>query len=95
MVGPPTVENFKMMLKTNIIKNCPVTIEDVNIAERIYGKDIATLKGKNTRRTPNIIVNDEIEIPKELLEHNRELELCMDTMIVNGIPMITTIDKTI
>ena len=84
-----------MMLKTNIIKNCPVTIEDVNIAERIYGKDIATLKGKTMQRMPNVIVNDEIEILKELLEHNRELELCMDTMFVNGIPMVTTIDKTV
>ena len=29
-----------------MIKNCPVTTEDVNIAEDIWGKDISYLKGK-------------------------------------------------
>ena len=33
-----------------IIKNCPVTIEDVNIAEKIFGADIGTMKGKTTRK---------------------------------------------
>ena len=49
-IGCPTVENFKHILCTNIIKNCPVTIEDVNIAEKIYGPDIGMLKGKTTRQ---------------------------------------------
>jgi hypothetical protein len=29
--------------------NCPITIEDINIAEEIYGKDVPSLKGKITR----------------------------------------------
>jgi hypothetical protein len=33
----------------NVIKNCPVTTEDVNIAKKIFGKDISSLKGKSTR----------------------------------------------
>ena len=49
IVGCPTVENFKHILRQNIIKNCPVTAEDVNIAEKIFGGDIGTLKGKSTR----------------------------------------------
>ena len=37
IVGSPTVEAFKAMLKGNVIKNCPVTAADVDIAENIYG----------------------------------------------------------
>ena len=40
-VGAPTVDKFKLILQSNMIKNCPVTIEDVDIAEDIWGKDIA------------------------------------------------------
>ena len=65
-VGAPTVENFKYILKGNKIKNCPVTIEDVKIAEEIWGKDISYLKRKTTRSKPPLVKADLIEIPKEL-----------------------------
>ena len=46
----PTVRNLKHLVNGNFIKNCPVTVEDINIAEKIYGPDIGTLKGKSVRR---------------------------------------------
>jgi hypothetical protein len=52
ILGCPTVENFKAILRQNIIKNCPVTIEDVVTAENIFGPDIGSLKGKSTRSKP-------------------------------------------
>jgi hypothetical protein len=42
IIGCPTVEHFKAILRQNIIKNCPVTVEDVTVAERIFGPDIGT-----------------------------------------------------
>ena len=39
--------------------------------------------------------DDEIDIPKELIEKNQDLTLCLDIMFVNGIPMLTSIDRTI
>jgi hypothetical protein len=39
-VGSPTIETFKTLLKMNAIRNCPVTTEDVNIAEKIFGSDV-------------------------------------------------------
>ena len=95
VVGTPTVENFKALLKMNAIKNCPVTTEDVTMAERIFGPDISNLKGKSTRRKVETVREDNIEIPKELIEQHREIELCMDTMYVNEVGMLTTIDRTI
>jgi hypothetical protein len=49
-LGCPTVEIFKHILRQNVIKNCPVTIADASTAERIFGPDIGTLKGKRTRK---------------------------------------------
>ena len=70
IVGSPTVEPFKAMLKGNVIKNCPVTTADVDIAEKIYGPAISTLNGKTTRKTPKAMVADEVMIPQELLIKN-------------------------
>jgi hypothetical protein len=47
----------------NMIKNNPVTTADVELAEKIFGPDIATLKGKTTRRKPVPVVEDYIDIP--------------------------------
>ena len=95
IVGTPTVENFKALLKMNVIKNCPVTSEDVTMAEKIFGPDISNLKGKSTRRKVEAVREDNIEIPKELIEQHREIELCMDTMYVNEVGMLTTIDQMV
>ena len=51
-VGPATVENFKHMIRSNMVKNCPVTVEDVTIAEKIFGPAMSSLKGKSTRQKP-------------------------------------------
>ena len=75
--------------------NCPVTAEDVDNAEKIYGPDIGTRKGKTTRKKPTPVKRDEIEAPKELIEKNQDITLCMDIMFINGMPMLTTIDRAI
>jgi hypothetical protein len=95
ILGCPTVENFKAILRQNIIKNCPVTIEDVAIAEKIFGPDIGSLKGKSTRSKPTPVKTDLIEIPPELKQQHRDLTFCMDVMFINGMPMLTGIDRSI
>ena len=70
-------------------------MQDVEIAERIFGPDIAALKGKSVRQNPNQVLDDWIEIPEELREIYYDLVLCVDLMFVNGIPFLTAIDRTI
>ena len=94
-IGTPTVANFKAALRGNMIQNCPVTSKDVQVAEEIFGPSVSRLKGKSTRRAPKPVRSDWIEIPKELMLKHRELELCMDTMFVNDVQMLTAIDRTI
>ena len=94
-VGTPTVKNFKSLLKANMIKNCPVTIEDVNIAEKIFRPLMSSLKGKSMRRTLKPVRADVIEIPPELIEQHHLIKLCMDTMFINQEGMLTSIDHTV
>ena len=69
------MRNLKMMIRQKIIHNYPVTFEYIEISEKIFGTDVYTLKGRTIRRRPIVVVDDFIEIPRELIEKNQELML--------------------
>lgn len=95
VVGAPTMDSLKKLLRQNLIKNCPVTVDDVNLAEKIFGPDVSTLKGRSTRPRPTTVIEDAIEIPRELVVKNLVLESSIDIMFVNRLPFLTAIDKSI
>ena len=45
-IRAPGVGNFKYIIKGNMIKDCLVRTEDINNMIKIWGKDIAYIKGK-------------------------------------------------
>ena len=49
-LGAPTVENYKAFIRMGGIQNCSVRVEDIKIAENIFGLDMATLKGKKYKK---------------------------------------------
>ncbi|KAG7342126.1 hypothetical protein IV203_007218 [Nitzschia inconspicua] len=78
-LGFPSVADLKKIVKMNSIKDCPVTVDDVNLAERIYGPDVATIKGKATRSRPTPVVNDQ-----RMLEYRSVLAKVVLTYINAG-----------
>lgn len=94
-LGTPSVNDFKAMLRMNTIIGNPVTTEDIVMAEQIFGTDIGRIKGKTTRRKPAPVVNDYIEIPKELIATQRQVTLCIDGMKVNGLSFLTTVSRNL
>ena len=94
-LGCPSIADFKKAIKMNAIKDCPVTVEDIDIAESIYGPDVATLRGKTTRSRPTPVVSDIISIPTELIAAQHNVELCIDTLFVNGLAFLSTVSMNI
>ena len=72
-----------------------MTIEDVKLAEKIFGLDIGALKGKTTRRNPTPVVEDLIAFPKELIQAQQRVTLALDGLTVNTLKFLTTISKNI
>ena len=70
----PTVKNLKVLIRMNAIKDCPVTVEDVNIAEKIFGPDIGTLKGKSVQRPPKPVKEDLVDVPPKINGSAQELD---------------------
>ena len=94
-IGCPSVADLKKVLKMNSISNCPVTEEDVQLAEKVFGPDVSSLKGKSVRRQPKPVMSDVISVPKELVEKHEHVELSLDVIHVNQIPFLVSISKNI
>ena len=77
-----------MILKMNFIHNCPVTVDDINAAEDIFGKDIRALKGKTTRKSPFAVTIDTIKMPKEIKKLHNNVFLGIDIMYINGLAIL-------
>ena len=70
-LGYLSIQDFKDLIKSDMIKNCPVSIKNIEIAELIFGPDIYSLKGKSTRplrgRTEmTFCITDYIKFPQEV-----------------------------
>ena len=66
----------------NMIKNCPVTIEYIDIFGEIFGPDIYTLRYKTVRTKPKVVVNDYIGIKQESRDIYKLIELCANIMYI-------------
>ena len=94
-LGFPTTADLKTAIATNAIANLKVTTRDVDLAEKIFGPDLGTLKGKTTRRKPLPMVSDQIAIPPQLYENRESIGLCIDLMFVNSMPFFTSISRAL
>ena len=93
--GCPSTKDFKSMIRNNMLLNCPITLRDVENEEFIFGKDIAMLKGKTVRKNPERVKTDILEVPPEILQHNKVVTIAADIMFVNMIPFLVTISENI
>ena len=75
------------MLKTNQVQDCPVTTQDAINAEKIFGPDVGPLKGKSRRPKQAAHLNEWIEVPKAIYEKHTDLDLHIDIIYVNSLPI--------
>jgi len=94
-VGYPSTHDLKNIITNNLITDCPVTIQDVDQAKKIYGPSVAILKGKTTRHTPLVVTSDYVAIPPHILSANKHVTLSGNLFFVNKIPFFATISDHI
>ena len=58
-----------------------MTVEYVDVALNIWGKNIAALKGKTTQSKPNTVARDSVEIPMNLLKLHNGVFLTLDIFL--------------
>jgi hypothetical protein len=68
---------------------------DLDLAEKIFEKDVAVLKGKLVRSKPKQVIHDTIEVPRALKEAQSQVKLCIDTFFVNKMAFFHSISQEI
>jgi hypothetical protein len=91
----PSMKDFKWVIRSNQIKDCPVMIQVIDVAMKVWGKNIATLKGKTTRSKTHPETRDYVKVPKELLKLQKEVFLTTDIFFVNKIPVFLSLSRNI
>jgi hypothetical protein len=82
----PSMKDCKWVIRSNQIKDCPMTIQDIDVATKMWGKNIAALKGKTTQSKTHPVTRDNVKVPKELVKLHKEVFLTTDIFFVNKIP---------
>ena len=64
----PRAKEYKWMIHSNHMQNCPVKVQDVEVAQKVWGNNIASLKGNTTLKKPNVVARDLVNIPAVLVK---------------------------
>jgi hypothetical protein len=72
-----------------------VTVQDINVALKIWGKNIAALKGKTTRRKTIPVARDYVKVNLELMKLHKEVFLTTDIFFVNKNTFFLTLSRKI
>ena len=86
-LGCPSLKNLKGVIRMNMIRDNPVTTKDIDLAEHIFGPDIGIIKGKMTRRKPQPVNDQHIEIPQELISLHEDFTLAIDGVTINTLKL--------
>jgi hypothetical protein len=75
-----TMKDFKWIIRSHHIKDSPVTVQDVEVAISIWGKNISALTGKTTRKKSSLVARDYVKVSTELLKLHKEVFLTADIL---------------
>ena len=67
-IGNPTAREFIKIASRNLLANCPITRDDIQAAEDIFGPDVGGLKGKTVRRPPHWVETHLEAVPRGILK---------------------------
>ena len=93
MLGHPTDREFLGMVHSNVIANCNITENNVKNANKIFGPDLAGVRGRTVRTTPDPVRIEDVQIPRAILNRHRLVTLTVDCMFVNGIPFLVSASR--
>jgi len=96
MVATPSPRDFQAMVRHNFLKDCPVTNDDIKIADAIYGpRTLAEIRSKTVRLKPARVVTDLVDIPRGFFTLHNKVTLVADVMFVNGIAFLVSASRNI
>ena len=93
-LGMPGYDDFIKTLNNNDIRNSKVTVYDARRTVFIDGREVSSLKRKDTRKKPVRINNiEKIELPRSIIDFHLTVFLAVDYMIIQHTPFMDSISN--
>jgi hypothetical protein len=89
----PGTRRYKEIVAKSYMRNCPIQIKHIDMAEAVYGPNIGGLKGKTPRRTPAHVMITENPVPPEILKTHGNVSLAVDIMFINKVAFLLTVAR--
>ena len=86
---------FQVVDKNNQIKNCEVSVRNIDTTQKLWLKELIALKGKTVQGKPTVVASDRIKIPKDIANLKRTVFFTADILFVNRIPFSISLDRKI
>ena len=83
-LGYPSSADFESVLRAGSIGGCTVTVEDAQVAQRIWGPSVPCLKGSTVRETGQRKPQSLVKVPRELIQLQQKVSIAIDIFFVNG-----------
>ena len=75
-IGRPGYKTFPHILDKGLIRDCPMTSDDIKRAMTIFGLDPAVIKGKSTRKKPNsVTTTPHTSVPNHIQKWHSKVNL--------------------
>jgi hypothetical protein len=94
-IGRPITRSYLDIIDNNLLRNCPVTCEDVIAAEDILGPNLGSLKGKTTRSGTSHVRDTPTTLPVQIMSRYKDVTVAGDIMYVNTIPFFMSVSRHI
>ncbi|KAL7503385.1 hypothetical protein ACHAXN_001183 [Cyclotella atomus] len=95
MMGHPTDREFRNMVRTNMIQNCPITVEAVDHSNKLFGPDLAGVRGRTVREKQAHVHVEYVQIPRSIMERFQHVAIAVDVMFVKGVPFLVSVARGI
>ena len=79
----PSIEDFEAIIGSGGIRGSNLTTDDVKISFKIFGPSVIKDKGNRVRQPARKSNTSIVAVPRELIEANREVTLCIDFFFIN------------
>ena len=91
----PSDAALKHMVENNLLRNCPVSSRDINIAKDIWKANSNIVKGKAVRRQPGHVREGVSPVPADILAKYGQVAIGIDIITVNSIKFFRSISRHI
>ena len=91
----PYIADYRWAIQSNQIKDCPMKVQEIDVAVAIWGKDMISLKENTTRKKKIPVTEDLVQVSKELIKLHRDTIITSEILFVNIIPLFLNLSRKI